>query len=89
MNTAYLEVTYRKGKPIAAYYYLPQAEEQRSVRTGRVEAGLLIDFSKDGRPIGIEITAPAALSVAMFNRVLRDLGFPPVKRQEIAPLIAA
>jgi uncharacterized protein YuzE len=89
MNTAYLEVTYREGKPIAAYYYLPRLPRQRSVRTRRVEAGLLIDFAKDGRPIGIEITAPSALSVTAFNRVLRELGFPPVKRQEIAPLIAA
>jgi uncharacterized protein YuzE len=89
MNTAFLEVTYRQGKPIAAYYYLPRPEGQRSARTRRVDPGLLIDFAKDGRPIGIEITAPSVLSVAMFNRVLRDLGFPPVKRQEIAPLIAA
>jgi uncharacterized protein YuzE len=89
MSTAYLEVTYRQGKPIAAYYYLPRPEGQRSVRTRRVEAGLLIDFAEDGQPIGIEITAPSVLSVTAFNRVLRDLGFPPVKRQEIAPLIAA
>ncbi|HEV7488994.1 MAG TPA: DUF2283 domain-containing protein [Thermoanaerobaculia bacterium] len=89
MNTAYLEVTYRQGKPVAAYYYLPRAARQRSVRTRRVEPGLLIDYAKDGRPIGVEITAPSALSVTVFNRVLRELGVAPVKRQDIAPLIAA
>jgi hypothetical protein len=54
-----------------------------------VEPGLLIDYAKDGRPIGVEITAPAGLSITAFNRVLRELGAPPVKREDIAPLIAA
>jgi hypothetical protein len=89
MNTSYLEVTYRHGKPIAAYYYLPRLPGQRSVRTRRVEPGLLIDFAKGGRPIGVEITAPSTFSVAAFNRVLRELGVAPVRRQDIAPLIAA
>jgi hypothetical protein len=89
MNNAYLEVTYRQGKAVAAYYYLPRLTGQRTVRTRRVEPGLVIDFAKDGRPIGVEITAPSALSVEAFNRVLRDLGVAPVKRQDIAPLIAA
>lgn len=89
MNTPYLEVTYRQGKAIAAYYYLPRLPGQRSVRTRRVEPGLLIDYAKGGRPIGVEITAPAGLSITAFNRVLRELGVPPAKREDIAPLIAA
>jgi uncharacterized protein YuzE len=89
MNTSYLEVTYRQGKPVAAYYYLPRRSGQRSVRTRRVEPGLLIDYAKGGRPIGVEITAPSTLSVAVFNRVLRELGVAPVTREDIAPLIAA
>jgi len=89
MNNAYLEVSYRQGKAVAAYYYQPRLPGQRSVRTRRVEPGLLIDFAKDGRPIGVEITAPSVLSVTAFNRVLRELGIAPVKREEMAPLIAA
>ncbi len=89
MNTSYLEVTYRQGKPVAAYYYLPRLPNQRSVRTRRVEPGLVVDYAKGGRPIGVEITAPSALSVAAFNRVLRDLGAEPVRREDMAPLIAA
>ena len=89
MNTPYLEVTYRRGRAIAAYYYLPRRPGQRSIRTRRVEAGLLVDFAKGGRPIGVEITNPGALSVAAFNRVLRELGFASVSREDVAPLIAA
>jgi hypothetical protein len=89
VKTSYLEVTYRQGKPAAAYYYLPHLAGQRSVRTRRVEPGLLIDYAKGGRPIGVEITAPSALSVTAFNRVLRELGVALVSRQDIAPLIDA
>ena len=89
MNTPYLEVTYRRGRAIAAYYYLPRRSGQRSVRTRRVDAGLLIDYARDGQPIGVEITAPGSLSVTIFNRVLRELGLPPVKREDVAPLLAA
>ena len=89
MSTPYLEVTYRRGRPIAAYYYLPRRAGQKSVRTRRIEPGLLVDFSRSGRAIGVEITNPTGLSVAAFNKVLRDLGCPPVSRADVAPLRAA
>jgi hypothetical protein len=89
INTSYLEVTYRRGQAIAAYYYLPRRPGQRSVRTRRVEGGLLVDYARGGRPIGVEITTPGTLSIAAFNRVLRELGLPPVSREEVAPLVAA
>ena len=53
MKQPYLEVTYRRGRPLAAYYYLPRQDGDASVRTERFEGGLLVDFSTDGRPIGI------------------------------------
>jgi uncharacterized protein YuzE len=89
INTPYLEVTYRRGRAIAAYYYLPRRPGQRSVRTERAEDGLLVDYARGGRPIGVEITTPGKLSVVAFNRVLRELGFPKVSREDVAPLVAA
>jgi len=77
MKDAYLEVTFRRGRPIAAYYYLPRASGQKGARTRRVEPGLIIDFAAEGQPIGIEITAPAKLSLAVLNAVLRELGQAP------------
>jgi hypothetical protein len=50
---------------------------------------MVIDFARDDRPIGIEITAPSRLTVAALNRVLRELGFAPVTRQELVPVLAA
>ena len=89
MNDAYLEVTFRHGRPLAAYLHLPRRPRQRSYRTSRVEPGLVIDFSRSGTPIGIEITAPDKVSVAALNRVLRQLGMPTVTRDDLAPLRAA
>lgn len=89
MKEPYLEVTFRRGRPMAAYYYLPRRLGQKSVRTRRVEPGMVIDFARGGKPIGIELTAPGKLSVAALNRVLRELGFPRVSREDLAPVLAA
>jgi len=89
MKETYLEVTYRRGHAVAAYYYLPRRPEDRSHKTRRIEPGFVIDFARDGRAIGIEITAPTRLSVAALNKVLRELGFPLVTRADLAPVLAA
>jgi len=89
MNEAYLEVTFRRGRPIAAYYYLPRKRGQKSYRTRRIEPGLALDLNRDGQAIGIEITAPSKVSVAALNRVLTKLGLSRVTRDELAPLLAA
>ena len=58
MRDTYLEVTFRKGKAMAAYLYLPRDPEEKSQRTEKAGEGILVDYGKGGRPIGIEITAP-------------------------------
>jgi uncharacterized protein YuzE len=89
MHEFYLEVTFRHGRPVAAYFYLPRRPGQKSYRTRRAESGLLIDFSRGGQPIGIEITSPSKISLAAINRVLKTLGFSTIKRADLAPLLAA
>lgn len=89
MKNSYLEVTFRHGRPLAAYLYLPRQPTDRSYRTERAEPGLVIDFNRSGKPIGVEITAPAKLSAAALNRVLRRFGLPTVTRADLAPLRAA
>ena len=60
-----------------------------SVRTRQVRGGLIVDFAADGKPIGIEITAPEQLTLVTLNRLLKQLGYPPVRRADLAPLRAA
>ncbi len=89
MKEPYLEVTFRHGRPIAAYYYLPREANQKSARTRRVEPGLIIDFTAEGQAIGIEITAPAKISLVALNAVLKELGHPPASEVDLAPVLAA
>ena len=89
MKEPYLEVTFRHGQPIAAYYYLPRGANQRSARSRRVEPGLVIDFAENGQAIGIEITTPSKISLVAVNAVLRELGHAPASSADLAPVIAA
>jgi uncharacterized protein YuzE len=85
----YLEVTFRKGEPLAAYLYLQREPGDRSTRTVKHESGLLIDFAVDGRPIGIEITAPRKLSIHALNQALACAHQPPAREEDVAPLLSA
>jgi hypothetical protein len=89
MTESYLEITYRHGRALAAYLYLPRRPRDRSSRSMAAAPGLVVDFHRDGRPIGIEITAPGKVSLFALNKVLRGLGQPPAKRADLAPLLAA
>ena len=89
MNQPYLEVTFRHGRALAAYYYLPQPAGQESHHTRRIEPGLVVDFDANDRPIGVEITAPRALTLEAFNNALAEIGLDPVGHAELAPLRAA
>jgi len=89
MKDRYLEVTFRNGRPLAAYLYLPRVGPEKSVRTQKAGAGLLVDYSADGRPIGIEITDPLHTSAAALNGVLQSLGQEELRPDEAAPLHAA
>ncbi len=86
VKNRYLEATFRHGQPIAAYLYLPRDPGEKSCRTTKADPGLIVDWSRSGKPIGIEITAPAQLTVMAINGVLEDLGLQQMKDSDLAPL---
>ena len=88
MKHSYLSVTFRKGRPIAAYFYLPREDGDTSSRTETSDAGLVVDFTADGRAIGIEITSPTLFAVDTWNELLAELGHGPVDAKVLAPLLA-
>jgi hypothetical protein len=73
MKDRYLEATFRRGKLLAAYLYLPRPAGPKILRTEPRGEGILVDFGPDGRPIGLEITAPAT-KLATINAVLAEFG---------------
>lgn len=89
MRRPYLEVTFRKGRPIAAYLYLPRPSGAKAARTVEVRPNILVDYSSEDQPIGIELTAPDQVHVAAINEVLREIGASPVEADELTPLLAA
>ena len=86
MSRNYLEVTYRSGRPLAAYLYLPRRAGDASMRTQKTEPGLLIDYAADGRAIGIEITAPTRVTLDALNRALAAAHQPAAQPADLAPL---
>ncbi len=89
MQDRYLEITFRKGKPLAAYLYLARASGVRSARSKATENGLVMDFGPDGQPIGVEITVPSRVTLADVNALFQQYGLPPLSVEELAPLKAA
>ena len=89
MKEPYLEVTFRHGQPLAAYLYLPRQQGEKSRKTTRTDQGLIIDFGENGKPIGIEITAPSKVTADDINRLLEKYGLSRISNEELAPLHAA
>jgi uncharacterized protein YuzE len=89
MHDKYLEVTFRKGKPVAAYLYLSRRNNAQSIRTKRFKAGIIVDFDESNNAIGVEITAPNKIQIHEINEVFQMLRIPPFSDEELAPLKAA
>ena len=89
MKESYLEVTFRHGRPFAAYLYLPREPDEKSFRTSKAGLGMVVDFSRSGKPIGIELTAPTKVTLPALNRLLGELGLPPLPAADLEPLRAA
>ncbi len=88
MRDKYLEITYRKGKVMAAYLYLPRELGEKSHRTEKFVEGILIDYGKSDRPIGIEITDPRKIRSNIIDEILLRLENISVQSEDFAPLLA-
>lgn len=90
MTERSLQVTYRKGRAFAAYLHLLHQTGEKSVRTVPSADGLLVvDYAANGRPVGIEITAPQHISLERLNQLLSALGEAPMAEQDYEPVRAA
>lgn len=89
MSDRYLKISYRHGEAFAAYLFLPRQPGDRSARTERFSETLVIDFADDGRPIGIEIVHPKAVTEDDINRALVHVNQPALDSEDFSPLRAA
>jgi uncharacterized protein YuzE len=88
MRKSYLEVTYRKGKPFAAYLYLERRAGDKAARTER-HGDMLIDITTDGRTIGVEFTRVGLVDLSKLDDILRELHQPVLDATDVAPLVSA
>ena len=89
MSEVLIEITFRKGKPFAAYVYLPRLVGVKSTRTVEAAPGVLVDYAASGEPIGLEITALTHVTAAQVNIVLEMLGLDAMTPEELVPLHGA
>ena len=89
MKHRYLEVTFRRGTPLAAYLYLPRKAGAKAARTVDAGNGMRVDYDDDGTAIGVEITAPTVTHLEQINLVVTGLGQAPLLAEEWAPARAA
>ena len=90
MTERSLQVTYHKGRAFAAYLHLSHPTGEKSAKTVPSPDGLLVvDYGSTGRAIGVEITAPRAVSLESLNRLLVDVGEGPLSKHEFKPISAA
>lgn len=87
-SDTYLEVTYRHGKPLAAYLHLPGRRSDRAARSSKASAGLVVDYAEDGSPVGIEITSPTSVTLEAINSILTKLNQQALAQEELSPLMA-
>jgi len=88
MKHRFLEITYRRGRPLAAYLYLARKPGDKASRAERKDSGLFIDYTEDNRPIGIEITAPTKVTLAALNQALSSAHQEPATPDDLAPLLS-
>jgi len=86
MTELSLQVTYRRGKAFAAYLHLSHQTGEKTAKTVSAEGFLVVDYAQDGKPIGVEITAPGAVPVDRLNRLLADLGQAPMSERDYPPV---
>ncbi len=89
MSDAFLEITYRHGKPFAAYLRLPRRRRAKVSRTAELRPGILVDFDSKGTPMGVEIVHPSSTAPEIVLEVLAEVHAAAVDAKELAPLRAA
>ena len=69
-----IEVMFRKGKPIAAFFHLRESESGRSGRQIAIRAPMVAHYDASGVPSGLEVPLPLSVHLLQINEALREIG---------------
>ena len=84
--SSYLEMSYRHGRPFAAYLHFKSSPVQ-ACSCRELPYGLILDLDADQHPIGLEITAPGVCTAEQILAVVLGLGVD-CRPEDLAPLAA-
>lgn len=85
MTTPYLEVSFRHGRPFAAYLHC--AAPRPSAVSRPLGRGLILDLDADGVVLGLEVTDPQHVHVADITAALAPYGVD-ISEIDLVPLAA-
>jgi hypothetical protein len=88
MSQPYLEVTYRRGKPFAAYLYFNRRAGDKADRT-ETHGDYVVDYAADGRAIGVEFLRTDSVDLASLNRIVTAANQAALFQADLVPLKAA
>ncbi|MGF1634278.1 MAG: hypothetical protein ACFCVE_10555 [Phycisphaerae bacterium] len=83
-----LEITYRNGKPLAAYLYTGRHADRVAARS-EAHGVFVADFDAAGDLIGVEIPTPTPGSSESLLKLLSSLHVQNVTPHDLAPLNTA
>ncbi len=89
MRNSSLQVTYRRGKFMAAYLYLAPKRGQRAAHTSETSNGIIIDSAEDGSILGIEFLSESLIDPRKVNEALAELGAAPIDAEDLQPFAHA
>jgi len=84
-----LTISYMEGKAYAAYLTLPHDVGIKSHRQREMAPGIIVDFDRQGRPMGVEMLDPRRATWTKLNRIMDKLEMPRLPREWVRPLRAA
>jgi hypothetical protein len=82
-----LQITFRNGRLMAAYFHLERRSGAVVSRSQRGPDGMFVDFTAEGVAIGIEFVAPSKVSLGGVNRVLESIGQATASTDELWPIL--
>jgi hypothetical protein len=82
-----LEMTFRDGRLMAAYFHLQSRNVTEVARSKRAADGMVVDFAADNTPMGIEFVAPSKVSLGSVNQLLVSIGQSPASADELWPIL--
>ena len=84
----FLEVTYRRGKPVAGYLYLGEPSSGAPCETKHVRLDGLVDIDSNGEALGVEFLAPGFVTPEDIQAIVRCLHGVPVPTEDLSPIMA-